>query len=111
MEAAVQLAEQDGQEAVCCQHTSVPCALVIDHHVLWFCGLHLGDMRAEVKELQAPVRLPMICCCLLPLAQGKSRVSGGRGCCHPAAWEDRCPATDLTYSTCPGAQVCSPGQV
>lgn len=44
VEAAVQLAQQDGEEAVCGQHAGVPRALVIDHHVLWLCGLHLGAM-------------------------------------------------------------------
>lgn len=48
VEAAVQLAEQDGEEAVCGQHAGVPCALVIDHHVLRLRGLHLGAKRAEV---------------------------------------------------------------
>lgn len=42
VEAAVQLAEQDGQEAVCGQHAGIPRALVIDHHVLRLRGLHLG---------------------------------------------------------------------
>lgn len=51
VEAAVQLAEQDGQEAVCCQHAGISCALVIHHHILWFCGIHLGTIRAEVRLL------------------------------------------------------------
>lgn len=58
VEAAVQLAEQDGEEAVCSQHAGVPCALVIDYHVLRLCGLHLGAMRAEVRALLGTCRKP-----------------------------------------------------
>ena len=58
VEAAVQLAEQDGEEAVCSQHAGVPCALVIDYHVLRLCGLHLGAMRAEVRALLGTCRRP-----------------------------------------------------
>lgn len=47
VEAAVQLAEQDGQEAVCCQHAGISCALVIHHHILWFCGIHLGGHKGK----------------------------------------------------------------
>lgn len=42
VEAAVQLAEQDGEEAVCSQHADIPGALVIDNHVLWLLSLCLG---------------------------------------------------------------------
>lgn len=45
VEAAIQLAEQDGQEAVCGQHTGISRALVIHHHVLWLHSLHLGTVR------------------------------------------------------------------
>lgn len=47
VEAAVQLAEQDGQEAVCCQHAGISCALVIHHYILWFCGIHLRDHKGR----------------------------------------------------------------
>lgn len=42
MEAAVQLAQEDGEETVSSQAAHVPRALVIDHHVPVLFRLHLG---------------------------------------------------------------------
>lgn len=41
METAVQLAQEDGEEAVSSQAGHIPCALVIDHHILVLLCLHL----------------------------------------------------------------------
>lgn len=72
VKAAVQLAEQDGEKAVRGQHAGIPGALVIDNHVLWLRGLHLGAMRAEVSAAQGP--------CWTPPAPLRSRGSGdGKG--------------------------------
>lgn len=52
MEAAVQLAQEDGEEAVSSQAGDVPRALVVDHHILVILRLHLqgsGKKRASEK--------------------------------------------------------------
>lgn len=41
METAVQLAQEDGEEAVSSQAGHVPRALVVDHHILVVLRLHL----------------------------------------------------------------------
>lgn len=54
VETAVQLAQEDGEEAVGGQASHVPCALVIDHHVLVLLRLHLqGNGKNPVSEKQA----------------------------------------------------------
>lgn len=51
METAVKLAQEDGEEAVGCQASHVPCALVIDYHVLVLLRLHLqGNSENPVSE-------------------------------------------------------------
>lgn len=61
VEAAVQLAEQDGEEAVCGQHAGIPRALVVHNHILRLRGLHLGAVRAEVRARWAPAKGPTPC--------------------------------------------------
>lgn len=51
METAVQLAQEDGEEAVSSQASHVPCALVIDHHVLVVFCLHLqGSSKKRASD-------------------------------------------------------------
>lgn len=51
METAVQLAQEDGEEAVSSQAGHVPRALVIDHHVLVLFCLNLqGNGESRVSE-------------------------------------------------------------
>lgn len=54
METAVQLAQEDGEEAVSSQAGDVPRALVVDHHVLVVLRLHLqGSSKKRASEKRA----------------------------------------------------------
>lgn len=51
METAVQLAQEDGEEAVSSQAGHVPRALVVDHHILVVLRLHLqGSSKKQASE-------------------------------------------------------------
>lgn len=51
METAIQLAQEDGEEAVSSQAGHVPRALVVDHHVLVLLRLHLqGNSENRASE-------------------------------------------------------------